>query len=1037
MTKQLTRRGFVGGTVATAGLLGVTAAANVAANTFGAAIDSKLGRGAVTVTKTAGTEHWDSQYYKTTTSSLAEAKQASDLVSEQVTDEGIVLLKNDGVLPLAANAEVTPFGWAYSNAAYSGTGAAASTDDTMVTADAAISAKFKVNRAALDLTASAEAVYPDAADGTNPLDFDTNSIQAQMDAGENAKIYEYDASVYANLTGAAGTALVVIKRCGSEGIDKRYEAYNDGTPHYLAFTKNERETIRAAKAACGSVVVVLNSANPMELAPIMDGDLEANAILWIGTAGSRGFSSLAKVLAGEVNPSGRLTDIYATDFTADPTYKNFGRFDYTNSEVACPDLTGLLSGGSIGSKTQARHFVEYQEGVYEGYRYYETAASVDPSFTYGELDGQGGVKVAGAVAYPFGYGLSYTTFDQAITAFDASGDTVSATVTVTNTGATAGKEVVQLYFSAPYTDLDRADAVEKPACVLAAFAKTSLLEPGASEAVQLSFAREDMASYDYNHENSNGTTGCYVLEAGDYEVTLRANSHDVLDARTVTVSTDTWYDEKNPRATEIDGQSTHDDQGVSTGTTFDGSAVVAATNQLETLNAYMRTPGVTMLSRADWTGTQPTGYDGRTKEAPQVALEEFDWFDNFDPATDSKLGNVEGSQVFAAQAPTSRAANGISLIDLRGVEYDDERWDLLLDQVDWDGEKDNLIALLFGAAYQTKDVTSVGKPATTDADGAMGWSLDGASSWAAANIQASTWNVDLMHQLGSCIGEEALHLGLTGWYAPAVNIHRSPFSGRVYEYYSEDPLVSGKIAAGAIAGAADKGCISYLKHYALNDQETDRSNYIATWVNEQAAREVYLKAFEVAVKEAKTQVAYISDDNGTVSTRTIRATTGIMSSQNSIGGIMGFCHRGTQQGILRNEWGFSGAVITDLYIGGPAKDSDLVVRTGGNMYMSMMGGACVDYDSATARAAMRNALHGVLYATANSNAMNGVVPGASISYATSPWRVALYAASGLAVAGAAAIVGRMAWKKTHGTADDEVAGATDSAADDSKAEKTA
>lgn len=1038
MSKQLTRRGFVGGTVATAGLLGVTAAANVAASAFGPAIDSKLGRGAVTVTKTAGTEHWDSQYYKTQTASLEEAKQASDLVSEQVTDEGIVLLKNDGVLPLAAGSNITPFGWAYSNAAYSGTGAAASADDTMVTADAAISEKFTVNRAALDLTANAQAVYPDAAEGTPALDFDTNSLQAQMDAGENAKIYEYDASVYANLTGASGTALVVIKRCGSEGIDKRYEAYDDGTPHYLALTKNESETIRAAKAACGSVVVVLNSANPMELSPIMAGDLEANAIVWVGTAGSRGFASLAKVLAGEVNPSGRLTDIYATDFTADPTFKNFGRFDYTNSQVSCPDLTGLLSGGSIGSKTQARHFVEYQEGVYVGYRYYETAAAVDASFTYGELDGKGAIKTAGAVAYPFGYGLSYTTFDQAIAAFDASGDTVNATVTVTNTGDVAGKEVVQLYFSAPYTELDQADAIEKPACVLAAFAKTSLLDPGASEQVKLSFAREDMASYDYNHENSNGTTGCYVLEAGDYQVTLRANSHDVLDTRTVSVSADVWYDEKNPRTSEVDGQSTHDDQGVSTGVTFDGSDVKAATNQLETLNAYMRTAGVTMLSRADWDGTQPTGYDSRTKEAPEVALEEFDWFDNFDPATDSKLGDVQGSEVYAANAPTSGAANGISLIDLRGVEYNDERWGLLLDQVDWDGEKDNLEALLFGAAYQTKDVTSVGKPATTDADGAMGWSLDGASSWAAANIQASTWNVDLMHQLGECIGEEALHLGLTGWYAPAVNIHRSPFSGRIYEYYSEDPLVSGKIAAGAISGAADKGCISYLKHYAFNDQETDRANYIATWLNEQAAREVYLKAFEIAVKDAKTNVAYISDDNGTVSTRTIRATTGIMSSQNSIGGTMGFCHRGTQEGILRGEWGFSGAVITDLYIGGPAKDNDLVVRTGGNMYMSMMGGSCVDYDSATARTAMRNALHGVLYATANSNAMNGVVPGASISYAMSPWRVALTVASGVAVAGAAAIAGRMAWKKTHGAADDGEA-ATD-AADapaDSKAEKNA
>ena len=1017
MAKQLTRRGFVGGSVATAGLLGVTVAANVAANHFGSAIDSKLGRGAVVATKTAGTEDWDSAYYKPECSSLADAKAASDVVSEQVTDEGIVLLKNDGLLPLAAGAEVCPFGWAYSNAAYSGTGAAASTDDTMITCDAAIAEKFTVNTAALDLTANAEAVYPDAAEGTPSLDSDTNSLQAQRDAGESAKIYEYDSSVYSGLTGASGVAIVVIKRCGSEGIDKRYEGYADGTPHYLALTQNERETICAAKNACGSVVVVLNSANPMEVSPIMSGELEANAIVWVGTAGSRGFASLAKILVGEVNPSGRLTDLYATDFTADPTYKNFGRFDYTNSEVSAPDLTGMLTGGGMGSKTQARHFVEYQEGVYEGYRYYETAAAVDPTFTYGELDEKGGVKTAGAVAYPFGYGLSYTTFDQSIESFEATDSAITVGVKVTNTGKLAGKQVVQVYFSSPYTDLDKTDAIEKPACVLAAFAKTSELASGASETVTLTFAREDMASYDYVHENSNGTVGCYVLEAGDYEVSLRSNSHDVIDTRTVSVATTVWYDDKNPRASEVDGQSTHDEQGNSTGVTFDGSAVTAATNQFQNLSDYMQTSGVTMLSRADWSGTQPAGYDGRTKEAPAIALEEFDWFDNFDPTTDSKLGNVEGSLAYVAEAPTEKAANGLSLIDLRGVEYDDERWSLLLDQVDWAGEQENMNTLLFGAAYQTKEIESVGKPATTDADGAMGWSSEGASSWAAANLQAATWNVDLMHELGTCIGEEALQLGLTGWYAPAVNIHRSPFSGRVYEYYSEDPLVSGKIAAGAISGAADKGCICYLKHYVLNDQETDRANYLATWVNEQAVREIYLKAFEVAVKDAKTTINYISDDKGTASQRVIRATTGIMSAQMSIGGTMGFCHYGSQAGVLRGEWGFSGAVITDLFIGGPTKDHDLVLRTGGNMYMGMFDFQAVDYDSPTARNAMRNALHGILYATANSNAMNGIVPGTTVSYEMSPWRKALTAGSAVAVAGAAAIVGRMAWKKVKGEPD--------------------
>lgn len=1022
--KQLTRRGFVGGTIASAGLLGVTAAANIAANMFSSGLDGRFGRGAVHVEKVEGTENWDAQYYKPQFSSQAEAKAASDKVSEQVTDEGIVLLKNDGVLPLATGAEVVPFGYGYLNPAYSGSGAAASTDDTMVTADVALSNHLTVNNAAVDIMNASEASYPGAASGTDPLDFDTTSLQAKQDAGESAKIYEYDPSIYATLSGlGATTGIVYIKRTGSEGIDKRYEAYDDGTPHYLALTQRELGTIAAAKAACGKVVVVLNSANPMELAPIMAGDTEVDAILWVGTAGSRGFESLAKILVGEVNPSGRLTDTYAADFTADPTYKNFGRFNYTNSQLTVNALSlGSDGNAAIASDTQDRHFVEYQEGVYEGYRYYETAAAVDPTFEYGELDAQGALTTAGAVCYPFGYGLSYTTFDQSISSFNDEGDDISVTVTVTNTGSAAGKTVVQLYYSSPYTSYDAQEGIEKPACVLVAFGKTDEIQPGASANVELSFAKEDMASYDQGHDNADGTTGCYLLEAGSYDVTLHANSHEVLDTRTVSIASDVVYDSANPRKAEVEGQSIHELDGTTTGTTFDGSPVVAATNEFQDLTDYMHTSGVVNLSRADWSGTQPTGYEDRAaaKEAPAVALEEFDRYENFDPQTDSELGNVEGSLVYTSTMPTSNAQNGLSLIDLRGVEYSDARWDQLLDQIDWDGEKDNIETLLFRAAYQTKELECVGKPATTDADGAMGWSAQGSSSWAAANIQASTWNKDLLHQMGACIGEEALQQGLTGWYAPAINIHRSPFSGRVYEYYSEDPVLSGTLAASTISGAADKGVISYLKHLVMNDQETDRSNFIATWATEQTLREVYLKAFEVALRQATTDVSFISDDQGTISTRTMRAVTGLMSAQCCIGGIQGFCDRALLTNVVRNEWGFQGAIITDLFFGSPVHDYDFMVRAGGDMYMTMGSGEPVDYDSATARSSMRRAIHAVLYAVANSNAMNNVAPGSKVTYEMSPWRKGLLAGSVVTVGAAAAIIGRMVYRHKNGVpADDE------------------
>lgn len=1012
MTKKLTRRAFVGGTIASAGLLGIAGAVNYGVGQAGYAVDKMMfGGRQATIKRPEGSENWDCQYNKASYSSIEEAKSASDEVSLKVCREGIVLLKNDGVLPLGAGAEVTPFGYAYTNASYTGTGAAGGYDSAAITCEQAISDKFKVNSAAQDVVAGTDPISPDAAEGTTPFGGGETSNLADP---ESVKIYEYDPALYDGLTGAAGTALVVIKRTGSEGDDKRQEAYDDGTPHYLALTQNELATIKAAREACGQVVVVLNSANPMELAPVMAGEFEANAILWMGTAGSRGFAGLADLIAGDANPSGRLTDIYPADFSLDPVNKNYGRFDYTNSSLTPSGFPPLANMG-LGLKAQTRHFVEYQEGVYVGYRYFETAALMDPSFVYGELDGKGAIKTPGAVAYPFGYGLSYTTFEQAIESFDASGDDVSVSVRVTNTGDVAGKTVVQVYFSAPYTDLDREDAIEKPACNLADFTKTSELAPGASEVVTLAFAREDMASYDYRHENNDGTIGCYVLEAGDYEVSLRANSHDVIDSRTVTIDATTFFGPDNPRKSEAEAQCERDAKGNSTTKTYTGKPVCAATNKFQTMNDYMQTPGVMNLSRADWTGTFPTGYEDRTKEAPAVALEEFDWFDNFDPRTDSKYGNVEGSEVYASEMPAECQKNGLELINLRGADFNDERWEKLLDQIDWKGESTDIHALLFLANSQTRELNSVAKPETGDSDGAMGWASAGASSWASANLQASTWNTELMREFGACLGEEALHLNLNCWYAPAVNIHRGQFCGRVYEYYSEDPVVTGKIAAGAIEGCGSKGIICYIKHFALNEQEMDRSNFLATWANEQATREIYLKAFEVAIKNAMMSVPYISDDKGTVSERTMRATLGLMTSQASVGGIQGFCHPGLLTGVLRNEWGFMGMVVTDLFFAGITKDRDLMLRAGGNMYMTLLEGECVDYDSATARTVMRRAIHEILYAVGNSNAMNGFVPGTTVTYEPTALRKGVSGFTAFNVAVTAAIIGRMAYRKVRGT----------------------
>ncbi|MEE1273158.1 MAG: glycoside hydrolase family 3 C-terminal domain-containing protein [Olegusella sp.] len=971
--KDITRRKFlIGGTVVGGTLAG---AATAASNMLEPLADGILGAGSTKTDAPAGTEGWDTTYVPATTASLEDAKQASDAVSEQLCDEGIVLLKNDGVLPLSKGITVTPYGYGYLNPAYSGTGAAAAKDTTQVTPEAGLAPFFTINTAMSDAMGKAEAAAPDAASGTSALGSGQSGMGGTTNSVEADKIYEFDASVYQGVDTAGTTAVVFICRNGSEGLDKRTEAYDDGTPHYLALTKAEKEMLAAAKSSCDALVVVLNTANPIEVGPIVSGECEADAILWMGTAGTRGFSSLGKILAGEVNPSGRLTDTWAMSFFSDPTYQNFGDYRYTN----------------ISNGNNPMGFVEYEEGVYLGYRYYETAAMENPDFDYDA-----------AVAYPFGYGLSYTSFDQRVSNFTNDDDRVTMTVEVTNTGDAAGKEVVQAYFTAPYTDYDRREGVEKAVANLVAFAKTDLLQSGESAQVEISFATDDMSSYDDHHVNADGTTGAWMLEEGDYDVTLRSDAHTVIDAMTVTVDDTIWFEGDNPTSRDRAGQAQLDQDGNSTDTPKSADGFVAAHNEFPTLVSYMDDPSVTKLSRADWQGTQPTMPDDRQKEAPQVAVDERAWMTGFDPATDTQLGSVKGSEVYADRMPVSRADNGLSLAALRGVPYDDKRWDSLLDQVDWAGEKSDIQELLFMSNYHTRTIRSVAKPQTKDRDGAMSWGgtqSAGASSWASANLLASSWNCDLMREMGRAIGEESLHFGFTGWYAPAVNTHRSAFGGRVYEYFSEDGVLAGKLAAAQIGGAGDKGVISYLKHFALNEQETNRAGNLATWATEQAVREIYLRPFQIALQDARSDVRYL-DESGTVQQKTICSGTGVMAAQSNVGCVTGCAHRGLLTGVLREEWGFDGAVVSDLSVAG-ATEHDLILRAGCDMWLAGFIGSASDYDTATARSVMRESLHRICYAVANSNAMNGIAPGAKVSQGISGWKAGV-------TAGTVAIVGALA-----------------------------
>lgn len=953
-------------------------------------LNTYLGSGERVKENPAGTEDWDTGYYEEFYQSPAEAAAAAYEVANAVMEEGIVLLKNNGILPLEKGSTVTPFGRGYLDPIYGQltSGGSAKWVVDPVTPEDALSAAYEINTAAVEQMK--QAADPDPlkeAPGT------TEAGAAGSMLGGNSYIYEYEPSVYDGLPDVSGTTgIVFISRAGQEGSDKKYDAYEDGTPHYLALSENEKAAILKAKESCGSVLVVLVSSAVIEVPELMEGALEADAILWVGHPGEKGFGALTGILTGEITPSGKTVDIYPSDLTKDPSYQNIGSFAYDNVTLKSASMT---DGGDIPG-----YYTEYQEDMYIGYRYYETADYMDEGFQYGVLDGKGAFAEAGAVCYPFGYGLSYTTFQKEIVSYEDTGSEIQVEVKVTNTGDTyAGKEVVQLYYNAPYTQFDIENRIEKPVANLIAFGKTKLLAPGEAENLTLSFAKEAMASYCYTHENGDGTLGCYVLEEGAYEITLRDNSHDVLETRVSQIPETIWYDgsdEAHIRQTDRDAQAVLDPEGNATDVAMTG-AFTAATNEFQISSDYMNEE-TRILTRADWTGSFPKMAENRTKTLGEAYKAELAGYLNFDPETDTDFGNVEGSAVYAVEQPVSGEENGLTLSSMRGLSYADPLWEKYLDQIDWEKDKDGILLNFSGAAYTLGQISSLGVPSTVQEDGANGLKVQGndngydmskSSSFPFAPVIAATWNEELLYKVGAAFGQESLANGINGWYCPAVNLHRSQFSGRVFEYYSEDPCLSGKLAAACISGAGDQGMVCYIKHFALNDTETNRAALCSTWATEQAMRELYLKPFEIAIKEAKMTLKYTADEKGNTDTRVMRAATGVMPAQNAIGTTLGTVHANLLQNVLRGEWGFRGMVISDYWVWNDNSLRDLCVRTGCDAYLCMYIPAMWslnDYESPTARNAMRTAIHNISYALANSNAVQGAAPGATYRITMPVWQ---------------------------------------------------
>lgn len=804
-----------------------------------------------------------------------DATTASKDITTRIEEEGIVLLENkDNALPLNTekNAKVNVFGQSSTAIVYGGAGSGASDETDNVTLQEGLKqAGFEVND---DLTKFYED-HKTKKKGQNVFNLKGGDYNINEPATS-----EYSDKLISDAKKFSDTALVVFSRNGGEGgdlpMDMASYTGGDAGKHYLELQSCEQEMLAMVEKNFEHVIVLINSSNAMELGFLEDKNVDA--ALWIGGPGSTGCVAVGEVLSGAINPSGRLVDTYAYDLTTAPAYYNAGDFTYTSN----------------GEDT-SEHYVEYAEGIYVGYRYYETRY-VDNAT--GKCDEDAYDKV---VQYPFGYGLSYTSFEQKITHHEVKDGKINIEIEVKNTGKVAGKDVAQVYATAPYTN----GGIEKSFVELEGFAKTGVIEPGKSEKVTVSFDVEDMAAYDYVDQ------GCYVLEKGTYEIKLMNNAHDVLDSFTYDVEDTIVYDENNARSSDK----------TAAVNTFDFAA-----------------GDVNYVSRSDWEGTLPTERVEK-KEATAEILDQLN-LDNINKLYVNPSN--EGDKI------TTGADNGLTLSDMAGVPYDDEKWDKLLDEL----SVDEMAKLMGYGGFSTVEIASIGKVATIDIDGPAGLNaltsdISGVQFPSEAVI-GSTYNVDLVDEMGQTYAQEANAHGVVGLYAPGLNIHRTPFSGRNFEYYSEDPVLNGKLGAAMTRGCNSMGVYCYPKHFALNDQETNRSG-VCVWSNEQAMREIYLKAFEIVVKEGNNH--------------------GLMSSYNRIGTVWSGGCEALLTDVLRGEWGFEGAVATD-YANAKLLNADQALMAGGDLMLSTTGATLSERvtGSVEGQQKLRQAAKDVLYMVVNSRA---------------------------------------------------------------------
>ncbi|MDC7288951.1 glycoside hydrolase family 3 C-terminal domain-containing protein [Blautia schinkii] len=847
----------------------------------------------------------------------------SKKVIEKIGDEGIVLVKNDGLLPLSSDVKnLNVFGWDSTCPVFGGTGSAGSAAN----AAGAVGILQSLQDAGFATNETLSKMYTDYFNARPEISMASQDWSLPEPSQEH-----YTEELMSEAKEFSDTAVIVIGRPGGEGADLPTDmnavingTYNQGLAtsvapanwrymnayynnngdyddfepgeSYLELSVTEEKMVERVCSEFDDVIVIINANNAMELGWVDEYEQISSVLLAPG-AGSTGFSALGRILNGSVNPSGKTVDTYVKDLLVSPYIYNMGNLPYNNVEDM--KLKALEADASYKGNIS---FVNYVEGIYVGYKFYETAAEEGLIANYEDM-----------VQYPFGYGLSYTTFEKTIENFKDNGDTVSFDVVVNNTGDVAGKDVAEIYFTPPYNN----GGIEKASVNLVQFEKTDMIEPGKSQTLSFEIPKEDMASYDSEGIKVEG--GGYILEAGDYIVSLRSDSHTVVAEETFTVDADIDY--------SAEGRST--DKAV-------------PTNQFED---YARGDFVQM-SRAD-------GFANFRDAWGPIKEEQFVLSDELRAAVEEvTFGTYDGTKYNNEEdeMPTLGADNGLTLFDLKGAAYDDEKWDKLLDQLNFE----DMATMINVGGWQTAEIQSVGKIATSDCDGPAGLNNFVTQAYGTPYptevLLAQCWSKEIAYEAGQAMGQEFADVENYGWYGPAMNTHRTAFAGRNFEYYSEDGVLAGYLAMNQVNGAAEKGVYAYIKHFAVNDQECNREAFLLTFASEQAIREIYLKPFELCVKGF---------------TGTAQA---CMSSYNFLGPVPSCANPNLLKNVLRDEWGFNGMVISDYDGSYGFMISDNSMRNGNDLLLGYANAASnqLTDESATAVQAMRQSCKNIMYTIVNS-----------------------------------------------------------------------